>query len=157
LFATPVSGLTYGHNSIWPWLYEGEIIVNHEKTEGYPAWDKAIHFPGSSQVGYLAGFIRSFDWWEFRPAQELLAEQPGNEIYNHFIAIVKNPENGTILCYLPVKGSVRIYDLFNEKFDGKWFDPVENTFSEAVISRSGNIVETASPKDQDMVLILSRK
>ena len=154
LFATPISGLTYGHNSIWPWLYEGEIIVNHEKTEGYPSWEKAIHFPGSSQVGYLAELIRSLDWWKFRPAQELLAEQPGDEAYNHFISIVKNPENGTILCYLPVKGEVRIYNLFNENFKVKWFDPVENTYSSAGISGNENILEIASPRDQDMVLIL---
>lgn len=157
LFATPVSGLTYGHNSIWPWLYEGEIIVNHEKTEGYPSWEEAMHFPGSSQVGYLAEFIRSFDWWKFRPALELLAEQPGDEIYNHFISIVKNPENGDILCYLPVKGEVKIHNLFNESFDVKWFDPVENTYTEKGNSGSGNIMKFVSPKDQDMVLVLLRK
>ena len=157
LFATPVSGLTYGHNSIWPWLYEGETIVNHEKTEGYPSWEEAIHFPGSGQVGFLAEFIRSFDWWKFRPAQGLLAEQPGEKIYNHFISIVRNPENGTILCYLPVKGEVKIYNLFKESFTGRWFDPVENTYSEAEVSGRGNILETESRKDQDMVLILERE
>ena len=154
LFATPISGLTYGHNSIWPWLYEGETIVNHEQSKGYPSWEKAIHYPGSGQVGYLAEFIRSFDWWKFRPALELLAEQPGEKIYNHFISIVKNPENGKILCYLPRKGDVKIYNLFRKNFTGKWFDAVLNTYSEAEVSNSGSFLEVLSPKDQDMVLIL---
>jgi Protein of unknown function (DUF4038)/Domain of unknown function (DUF5060) len=154
LFATPMSGLAYGHNSIWPWLYEGETIVNHEKTEGYPSWEKAIHFPGSGQVGYLAEFIRSFDWWKFRPALELLAEQPGEKVYNHFVSIVRNPENGKILCYLPLKGDVKIYNLFKKDFTGKWFDTVLNTYSEAEVRNSGSFLEILSPKDQDMVLIL---
>ena len=157
LFATPVSGLTYGHNSIWPWLREGESILNHSMPDGYPAWGEALSHPGSSQVGYLAEFIRSFEWWKFRPAGELLAEQPGNEVYNHFISIARNPENGTIMAYLPKKGEVKILNLLKSRYDGQWFDPVENVFSDAEISTENNVLRAVSPKDQDMVLILKRK
>jgi len=154
LFATPISGLTYGHNSIWPWLYEGETILNHEQTEGYPSWEEAIHFPGSAQVGYLGDFVRSFEWWEFRPAGDLLADQPGEEVYNHFISVIRNPENGTILCYIPVRETVRIFNPSEISYAGEWFDPVENSYADADIENGGNILTAVSSRDRDMVLIL---
>lgn len=157
LFATPISGLTYGHNSIWPWLYEGETILNHEQTEGYPSWEEAMLFPGSFQVGYLAEFIRSFEWWKYRPAGDLLVEQPGDEVYNHFISVARNPENGTILCYLPAREEARIYNLAGADYAGEWFNPVDNTYVAAEIEIDGNIMEIMSPEDQDMVLILRRR
>jgi hypothetical protein len=47
--------------------------------------------------------LRKFDWTEFRPANELLVEQPGDKVFNHFVVVVTNEDKSTILVYSPVK------------------------------------------------------
>ena len=32
ILATPTAGITYGANGIWPWLREGEEILNHGRS-----------------------------------------------------------------------------------------------------------------------------
>ena len=99
IFATPVAGITYGANGIWPWLSPGERILNHGDKGGVTGWKKSIEFPGSIQMGYLAGFMREFQWWNLYPANDILSEQPGEEIFNHWNICVKS-ENEIIIAYI---------------------------------------------------------
>jgi len=101
IFATPIAGVTYGANGIWPWLQPGERILNHRDEGGLTGWRKSIEVPGSIQMGYLAEFITNFDWWNLYPANEMLTEQPGENTYNHWVSIVKSPDDETIIAYIP--------------------------------------------------------
>jgi hypothetical protein len=154
IFATPIAGVTYGANGIWPWLHKGEKILNHGNSEGTSSWDVSINFPGSIQMGYLAQFIKKFAWWNFYPAQEILIEQPGDKTYNHFVSIVKTTDNKTILAYFPVRLTIKIRKPDNKNYSLRWFDPVKNTYSEGSASVDGNIMTITSPHDSDMLLIL---
>ena len=154
IFATPIAGVTYGANGIWPWLREGEKILNHEDATGTSTWDVSINFPGSIQMGYLAEFIRKFAWWDFYPAQELLVEQPGDEVYNHFVSVSKTTDNKTILAYVPVKETIMLRKPAGHNYSVRWFDPVNNKYSNGTGSDDGNILTVTSPKESDMVLIL---
>jgi hypothetical protein len=154
IFAAPIAGVTYGANGIWPWLREGEEILNHEKATGTSTWDVSINFPGSLQMGYLAQFIRRFAWWNFYPAQELLLEQPGDEIFNHFVSVTKTTDNKTILAYIPVKVNVMIRKPAGHNYSVRWFDPVNNEYSNGTGTDDGGVLTVTSPKDSDMVLIL---
>jgi hypothetical protein len=150
IFATPIAGITYGANGIWPWLREGEQILNHEDATGTSSWDVSINFPGSIQMGYLAQFIRRFAWWNFYPAQDFLVNQPGDKTYNHFVSVVKTTDNKTILAYLPAKLTISIRKPEGKNYCVRWFDPVKNTYSDG----TGNILTITSPVDGDIVLIL---
>ncbi len=154
IFATPVAGVTYGANGIWPWLREGEKILNHEDAAGTSTWDVSINFPGSIQMGYLAEFIKRFAWWDFFPAQELLLDQPGDETYNHFVSVSKTTDNKTILAYLPVKLTIKIRKPAEKNYSVRWFDPVNNEYSNGICTDDGLVLTITSPKESDMVLIL---
>jgi hypothetical protein len=154
IFATPIAGVTYGANGIWPWLHKGEKILNHGYSEGTSSWNVSINFPGSIQMGYLAQFIKKFAWWNFYPAQEILIEQPGDKTYNHFVSVVKTTDNKTILAYLPVRLTIKIRKPDNKNYSVRWFDPIKNTYSEGSASVEGNIMTITSPVDSDMLLIL---
>lgn len=154
IFATPVSGLTYGANGIWPWLREGESILNHGNSQGTSTWRESIEFPGSVQMGYLAEFMRQLRWWELFPAQDLLTDQPGDRTFNHFISVLKSTDNRLILAYLPVKQEIKIRKPVNVNYTIQWFDPVKNTYSEGRSSDDGLVITVESPVDQDMLLIL---
>lgn len=158
LFATPIAGITYGANGIWPWLRAGEKILNHNDAPGTSLWDTSIDFPGSIQMGYLAGFIRKFEWWNLYPAQELLVDQPGDEAFNHFVSLVKSPDNKTILAYLPVKSTVKVRKPFGfSDYTVRWFDPANNIYSEGTSLDDGLVLALESPGTDDMLLILERE
>ena len=154
IFATPIAGVTYGANGIWPWLHKGERILNHGDAPGTSSWDVSINFPGSIQMGYLAQFIKKFAWWNFYPAQELLLNQPGNEKYNQFVSVVKTTDNKTILAYLPVNLTIKLKKPAGHNYSVRWFDPVKNVYSNGTGSDDGNILTITSPADSDLVLIL---
>jgi len=156
LFATPIAGITYGANGIWPWLREGEKILNHSDAPGTSTWDKSINFPGSIQMGYLAEFIKKFEWWNLYPAQGLLINQPGDVTFNHFVSVVKSIDNKTILAYLPVKITVKIRKpAGNSNYKVRWFDPVKNEYKDGTASDDGAVLSVLSPVDSDMLLILN--
>lgn len=157
IFATPIAGITYGANGIWPWLREGEKILNHSDAPGTSLWNVSIEFPGSIQMGYLAQFIKRFMWWNFYPAQELLLDQPGDEQYNHFVSVVKSSDNRFVLAYLPVKQTIKIRKPYGHNYSIKWFDPVKNAYSEGSYTDVGNILTISSPSESDMVLILEEE
>lgn len=153
LFAVPLSGITYGANGLWPWLRKGEKIINHRDTGGVSDWETSMQFPGSIQIGYLAGFFRQYEWWDLRPANHLLVEQPGDEQFNQFISVVQSVDQQTILAYLPVQYEVGIR-VGNKKYRARWFDPVNNSFSVAQLSVEKGILRTTPPAESDWVLEL---
>ncbi len=158
LLATPTAGITYGANGIWPWLRSrDEQIQNHESLTGYSPWFESINLPGSRQIGYLAKFFKTIDWWNLRPAQEILAEQPGDYIFNHFIAISKTTNNDLIVAYLPVQSTIKLYNPSGIVYIGKWFDPVENSYSKAIIENKNGRITATSDKESDMILVLRKK
>jgi hypothetical protein len=158
LLATPTAGITYGANGIWPWLRsQDEPIQNHGSSTGYSPWSKSIKLPGSKQIGYLAKFFKTIDWWRLRPAPEILTEQPGDTIFNHFIAVSKTTNNDLIIAYLPVQSTIKLYNPFGIIYYGEWFDPVKNIFSEALVESKNGIITVASDKNSDMVLVLRKK
>ena len=157
LMATPIAGITYGANGIWPWLYEGERILNHRDTGGVTSWRKSLDFPGSIQIGYLGEFFRQLPWWRYRPAPDMLVEQPGDEQYNHFISVMKTDRDDSILAYVPVKSMVKLYNPREYRYDGQWFDPVNNKYLNAEILQEGGLLKIMSPVDSDLVLLLNKK
>lgn len=157
LFATPISGITYGANGIWPWIREGEKILNHRQPKSVSTWRKSIDFPGSRQIGYLAEFLKKLEWQNFRPANELLAEQPGDKTYNHFISLVRSLDQRTILVYIPKAATVQIYNPQNIKYRGEWFNPRTNAYTKADIKRERGVIKAQSPEEGDFVLTLRKE
>ncbi len=155
LFATPIAGISYGANGIWPWLQPGEKILNHSDAPWTSPWKTAINLPGSIQMGYLAQFIMNFEWWNLFPAPELLVKQPGDEQFNHFVSVVRSLDNKTILAYIPEKSSIEIRKPLNIGYSVRWFDPVRNSYFDGKAEDSGLILKITSPVDTDLLLILT--
>jgi hypothetical protein len=157
IFATPLAGVTYGANGIWPWIRPGERILNHNDPGGVTGWRKSIEFPGSIQMGYLAEFVQQFDWWNLYPANEILVHQPGEETYNHWISVVKSPDDATILAYIPEKAEVEFFNPDNFEYSAKWFNPVTNEYFDAEIEQKNHLITTIHDFENDMLIILKKK
>lgn len=156
IFATPVAGVTYGANGIWPWLQPGERILNHRDQGGVTGWRKSIEFPGSIQMGYLAGFFQKLDWWNLYPANHILAEQPGEETFNHWISVLKSPCDETIVVYIPEKAVVELFNPRGSNYTAEWFNPVSNATSLADIGLKNNRITFEHNFENDMLILLKK-
>ena len=154
LFATPIAGITYGANGIWPWLRQDEKILNHSDAPWTSTWSASINLPGSIQMGYLAQFIRRFEWWNLFPATDLLIKQPGDEKFNNFVSLVKSVDNKVILGYLPAKLTVEIRKPLTGRYSVSWFDPIMNVYSTGTAEDKETVLKVTSPSEKDMLLIL---
>jgi hypothetical protein len=157
LFATPVAGITYGANGIWPWLRPGERILNHSDAPGTSPWYESIKFPGSVQMGYLAGFFAGFEWWNLFPANQLLTEQPGDKEYNKFVSVLKSSDGKTILIYIPGRMQINLRKPLKTGYAARWFNPATNKYTDGVISDNGQLISAGSPEESDLVLVLRAK
>ncbi len=155
VFATPVAGIAYGANAIWPWIRKGEEILNHHKPAYLRTWDESIRLPGSIQVGKLARFIRQYDWWQLKPAPGLLVQQ-GTEPGAH-ISVVRSDDHHTIMAYVPVRANIKIRNPFGINYKGSWFDPESGQTVKARLISGQGLIEAASPGEGDHVLVLEKE
>jgi hypothetical protein len=157
IFATPVAGVTYGANGIWPWLAPGEKILNHRDKGGVTGWRKSLDFSGSMQMGYLAEFIKQFKWWNLYPANDLLSDQPGEKIYNHWISVLRSPDYDIIIAYIPEKSDIKLFNHRDYEYSAQWFDPVTNEYSLTEISHADKSIHFNHDFKNDMLIVLRRK
>ena len=130
LFATPLAGVSYGANGIWPWIRPGERILNHGalSQQEVRSWRESLDLPGSLQVGYLSQFIQQFDWWTLRPDPDLLVWQPGDREYLRFVSVVRSEDHCTVLAYIPTDLTIEMLNLQRMLYQVRWFDPVNNQY-----------------------------
>ncbi len=161
VFATPVAGITYGANGIWPWIRKGEKIFNHGALGKQPSssWRESLDLPGSKQVALLADFFRQLPWWRLHPDPSLLMEQPGDRFYDQFVSLLRSDDYHLILVYVPKLTSIKILNKRHLSYQERWFDPVNDFhfFSEKIDINEDNILTFSSPRDTDLVLILEKK
>jgi hypothetical protein len=148
LFATPVAGITYGANGIWPWLRDGESILNHLDAPGTTIWRKSLDFPGSIQIGYLAQFFQKLEWWRFFPANELLASQPGNTFFNQWVSVLQKDDHSEILVYIPEKSAISLINPEKIEYSAQWFNPLTNEYIAAKINQI-NLIHKKSRNEQN--------
>lgn len=158
LLNSPTAGITYGANGLWAWLRDGEVIINHHtKGENSKRWYTALELPGSKQIGYLANFMRTIEWWKLKPSPELLVRQPGDSQPENFIAVSKDDDSKVILVYIPKPTEVQLY-LKSGGYSGTWYNPVSNSYYKANLSDKDGLLNISSSKNMNsMVLLLEKK
>jgi hypothetical protein len=131
-------------------------------------------------MGYLAEFIQKMDWWNLFPANEILAEQPGDSVFNHWISVVKSSDDETIVAYIPEKCEVKLFNPKGIKYSAHWFNPVTNEYTDAQIKlrtlenyekvdldkgermmitmeKNSNAIEFTHDFENDMLILLKKK
>jgi len=157
IFATPIAGITYGANGIWPWLRDGEKILNHRDAPGTSTWRKSIDFPGSNQIGHLSEFIQKTDWWNYYPSPELLVSQPGDEVYNAFVSVVASEDKKSIMAYIPKKCAIEIRNPQQNEYESIWFNPRTGESEKADFLMKGGKISITQSREGDWVLKMDAK
>ncbi|MGI9174251.1 MAG: DUF4038 domain-containing protein, partial [Rhodothermales bacterium] len=148
LLNAPTAGVSYGAHGVWSWENEPSVPLNHNKSGVARPWKEAINLPGGQDMQHVAELFTSLDWWTLRPAQDLLAEQPGGDDPARFVAAARASSGTPMVVYLPTGGSVTLsQDVGAEAF---WFNPRDGSRTSAapVAART-----YTAPDDQDWVLV----
>ncbi len=158
LLATPLAGISYGANGIWPWIRPGEKIMNHGSLADRPPtyWKDSLALPGSRQVSYLAAFIRQLPWASLRPDQSLLSEQAADEAPESFISIVRSEDYHLLVAYVPAGAEAKIHNTARLAYQVQWFDPVAGTYDTMpeMTLKDTLILNFVAPAQADKVLVL---
>jgi hypothetical protein len=125
LLVHPTAGVTYGGHGVWSWHTKpGEEPTDHKGTGVVPkTWKEALDLPGAKQMGHVRKLFESLPWTELRPAQELLAEQPGTADPEKFVAVAATPDRKVVVAYYPAGARAGFDPPLTTSTPVQWFDP----------------------------------
>ncbi|MBN1247271.1 MAG: DUF4038 domain-containing protein [Anaerolineae bacterium] len=120
----PTAGVSYGTNPIWVWAESAEVPEGHDRIGPVAAWTEGLDLPGIHSMTELHAFFEQLPWWTLRPAQEVLAEQPGEEAPEAFIAAARSESDDLVILYAPDNEAVSlVVDRLPPDPVICWFDP----------------------------------
>ena len=122
LLVHPPAGVTYGGHGVWGWQTKaGDEPTGHKGTGPAKLWKDALDLPGAAQYGHIRKLFGGVPFGDLRPAQGLLAEQPGDADPAKFVGCAATPDNRWLVAYSPA-GGVRLKS-FPAGGEAVWFDP----------------------------------
>ncbi len=155
LLVSPTAGVTYGAHGIWSWQEEAGIPLDHPRCGIARPWHEAINFPGSTSMKHLRALFSSIDWWRLRPAQEILAHQPGEESVQRTITAARAEEGDLAVIYIPEDRAVEIeMDLFPSAMLSEWFNPRDGSRTPIGKVENKGTHKFETPAEGDWVLLL---
>jgi hypothetical protein len=156
MLVSPTAGVTYGGHGVWGWDDGSGPPAGHPTTGTPLPWREAVRMPGAEQVAHLAEVFTSLDWWRLRPAQEILAEQPGDIDPAHWIMAARSEEGDLIVVYVPAgsaSGIVINAGVLDAAAECRWFDPLLGGTTPAAARAESGTVHFEPPSEGDWVLV----
>jgi len=155
LFNAPAAGVSYGAHGIWSWQKEPGEPLNHKGSGIAPPWREAAEMPGSTHLSIAAGLLRSINWWELRPAPELLAVQPGEDDPAKFQSAAMTISADVALIYLPEGGEATLSSeaAVAGFTKASWFNPRTGERQEISFAKEGTY---RAPDEGDWLLVLTK-
>ena len=144
-------GHTYGCHDIWQMWQEGREPATFARTP----WQKALHLPGSGQVGHARALLESRPYLSRVPDQELIVSDAGEG--THHVRATRDADGSYALIYLPSckPVTVDLERLSGETLDVYWFDPRSGEARRGgQVPRAGQQAFTPPTVWPDWVLVL---
>jgi len=154
LLVAPPAGVTYGINAIWAWQEQPRPPMGHEGLGTVGPWRDGLDTPGIRSMTILRRFFDSIDWPRLRPAQHMLAVQPGEKDPRSFIAVGATAEGDLTVAYLPEGGEVTLRTGGVKKpASARWFDPRSGEWLGAA-TVTADPQTFAAPGEGDWLLVI---
>jgi uncharacterized protein DUF4038/uncharacterized protein DUF5060/collagenase-like protein with putative collagen-binding domain len=145
LLLTPPAGVSYGAQDVATW--------NTSKQGKLPTWQLSLFLPAAKQMGHIAETCSSVNWWTLRPAPLSIANQPGRNAPQRFIASAANASKTLNLTYVPEDRSL---EILLEALPGapeiQWLNPRTGKKSAAVAVVGMRSCQLPTPDTGDWVL-----
>ncbi|MFY7793779.1 MAG: glycoside hydrolase family 140 protein [Chitinophagaceae bacterium] len=149
------AGFTYGENSVMQFHHKGDADRNFGVQYN---WEDVLDAPGAVQMKHLAKLMNEYNGFERRPAQELLAEDPG--IRYEYIAATNGDGYAMFYTYTGRNFNVDLSKLDFKLARAWWFDPRTGRRQSLKLPGMKGVQTFDPPGDSmsgnDAVLILTR-
>jgi hypothetical protein len=153
LLLAPTAGVTYGGHGVWGWDDGTTTPVAHPLTGVPLPWREALHMPAAEQLRFMVAAFNSLDWWELRPAQELLVAQPSAAV-GEMVFAARNAAGTQAAIYTPQAFPLRLnLALLQPGLPAAWVNPRDGGRRVAG-PLSGATVELAPPGQGDWLLAI---
>jgi hypothetical protein len=153
LLVAPTAGVTYGGHGVWAWDDGSGPPIGHPNTGTPRPWREALLLPGAEQLRHLSAMIGDLPWWTLKPAQNLLAEQPGQTRKVGTILVSRG--DGVVLAYLPDNDAITLHadDLAGEGH-ASWIDPRTGRRADAHGEAGSGTLSFETPGPGDWLLLI---
>jgi hypothetical protein len=156
LLNAPTAGVTYGGHGVWGWDDGKSAPMDHPSSGTPLPWRDALIMEGAEQMRHLRDAFETVDWWQLRPAPELLAEQPGEEDVHDHILISKSDANNWVVAYTPQGKAVKVKMAgLPERLGAVWYNPRTGEPEAAIHQMDGDVRVYETPDECDWLLVMA--
>jgi len=157
LLIAPTVGVSYGTNGVWSWARKPEVPINHPHVGVAAPWRESVGFPAAEDMTRLKRIFLELPWCDLRPTPELLAEQPGKDRIELFVAAASTVDGRTAVIYTPEEQSVRLnLNSLRMPVELQWVNPRTGQTTE-VETISSDLATLNPPEPGDCLLVLKAK
>lgn len=157
LLNAPTAGVTYGGHGVWGWDDGTEPPVDHPRSGVPLPWQDALTMPAAEQMAHLFDFFDSINWWELRPAPELLAKQPGDADVHKYVLASRSPSGDLAILYAPEGGTIVLNaSALPGETEATWVDPRDGSRHSATSHTDSENITFETPSASDWLLQLKR-
>jgi hypothetical protein len=120
-----------------------------------PPWREVLSLPGSFNMKHLKDFFMSLEYWKLQPDPQLVAEQPGKEAPERFIAAARSEAGDLAVVYIPDGGKVSLnMGRLKLPVKAEWLDPATGWRRPAEEVTTEGVHQFAVTSLWDSVLVL---
>ncbi len=153
LLNSPTAGASYSAAGVWDWRDPAPKNAGPPLPFHPPTWEKGELFPAARHITNIVEFFSSIEFWQLRPAPELVANQPGLKSPGRFIAAARSLNPDMAVVYVP---DDPVADLnpaaLPESPKAVWINPATGERTTATASVSGASCRYATPGPGDWLL-----
>jgi hypothetical protein len=145
LLLTRPAGISYGADGVLSW--------DETKESGFPLWKRSLFLPAGKQMGYLASYMSSIDFWRLEPQPKALVSQPGNHSPTQFVAAAVAEARDFAAVYVPDARALELQmNCLPQPLNVSWFNPRTGQDNPASLVVAGSTCQFLTPDPGDWLL-----
>jgi hypothetical protein len=154
LLNAPTAGVTYGGHGVWGWDDGTKPPTDHAGSGVPLPWKQGLTMPAAEQMAHVASLFTSIDFWRLRPAQDVLAEQPGTETAARFIMAAGSEKRDLLVVYTPEVRTIALKADLAPRGQAWWHNPRTGERTKATRHRADEVMRFEAPAEGDWVLLV---
>jgi hypothetical protein len=155
LLNSPPAGVSYGAVGVWNGLGDAQKNSGAGISAASSAWQRAAQFPAAQQLANIADFFASIDFWQLRPAPDLVANQPGLKSPKLYIAAARTESQDLAVVYVPEDRNVDLNPAgLPASPSATWINPRTGERTPAPATVRGASCRYSTPDPGDWLLLI---
>jgi hypothetical protein len=153
LLLSPPAGINYGAEGVAEW--DKSLDQPLKRKAALPLWHRSLFMPAAKQMGHVAKFVNSVEFWRLRPQPGFVAVQPGTMSPQRFIAAAGMETKDLSVIYVPQERTLEIVlEALPPSPSVTWLNPRTGQYSPAVAVVGGRSCQFPTPEPDDWLLVM---